>query len=890
MPHLILATKLHIPSAPHILVERSHLLKRLENGLTRSLTLVCAPAGSGKSTLLSYWLRYQGHEARTAWLSLDESDNDLERFVAYLVAGMNRIDKDIGQLTEALLESSQPQTFESLLTPLLNDITHQSDTMILILDDYHVIHNLVIHDALSFLLSHKPQHCHVVIASRHDPPFPLGQMRVRSQLNEIRTSDLNFSHDETTAFFESVVGITLNTQNIQALTTRTEGWVAGLQLAGLALQEREDISDFISRFAGDHTYLVDYLGEEVFNRQSQNVRDFLLKTAILNRLCPTLCDSVTENSNGREILETLRQANLFLIPLDDRREWYRYHHLFADLLFHYLQQTYPDQIAELHHRASIWYEQHKWIDDAIYHASEGQNDEHIADMIEIYGLDRIAQHQFRVMQKYLHRLPDSLFQKRPYLSILQAWNSTALSQPIHEIEKYLKQADAALQRVNDTDLVSRITGQTAMIRGYSARRQHKPTLALQLLEEASRLIPEDDPLIQCFLNLDISGVYWIAGRFSEMENALQRTLTFPYQAGMRVAISNAAGDLAELYLHFGKLRQAIAICEQYINLDDNQAEWMSSPYLYYIYARLGLALYERNEIDSALDILNKTSITAQRIINTTTTIFSLTALTWLKLRQQYPDEAMELWKEVRRVYEKQSLFYDDFEFDYHQVRLWLEQGNIEDASDWAYQYTHTNPDRTNWNIRLDIVLARVRIAEKELDTALHILETALKEAEVHQLNGWLIQGLIVQAIAYDKKRQREKALQSLAHALSLAEPEGYIRTFVDEGAILADLLTELITDYTDFQQPFRFSTAYASKLLAIINQENQVILPLYEELTERELTVLRLVASGLSNQEIADELFVTLGAVKKHNQRIYRKLDVSNRTQAIKRAQELHLL
>ena len=892
MAHAILATKLHIPFVPHVLVERPHLLKRLETGLSRHLTLVCAPAGSGKSTLLSQWIRQHAHEVRTVWVSLDEGDNDLQHFVAYLVAGLRRVDDQIGQVTEALLQAPQVASFETLLTPLLNDIAVLSDPLILILDDYHLIRDLVIHDGVSFLLSHKPQHFHMVIASRHDPPLPLGQMRVRGQLTEIRALDLSFSHDETAEFFESVVGTKLDTQEIAVLEDRTEGWIAGLQLAGLALQGHDNSSEFIANFAGDHTYLVDFLGEEVFNRQTDEVRDFLLKTAILTRFNAALCNAVTQNHNGQPILEYLRHTNLFLIPLDDRREWYRYHHLFADLLLHFIQRTYPEQIPELHRRASIWYEEDNLIDDAIQHALQAQNYEHVADMIQSHGLDRVAQRQFHFMRKCIDELPDTLIQKRPYLSLLLAWDNTSLSRPISEIETYLHKAETALKtiKLNNPHLAKKIKGEAAMIRGYSARRQRQPALALQLLEEASQLIPEEDTLKQCFLNLDISGAYWIAGRFTEMEKALLRTLTFPYQQGMKVAIINAAADLAELYLHFGKLQQAIEICEQYINLDDTQAVWMSSPYLYYVYARLGLALYELNEVDRTLDILNNASIAAQRIVNNTTIILSLTALTWIKLRQGYHTESATLWEKVQQVYEKQPLFYGAAEHDYQQVRLWLAQGNLDAASDWAYHYSQSNPERSNWNIRLDMMLARVRIEEKALDEAIALLAEALSAAEENGLMGWVIQGLIVQAIAYDKKRQPEKARQSLARALSLAEPEGYIRTFVDEGAALADLLAALIANHADFKQDFAFSADYASTLLAIIKQENQEISPLYEPLTDRESTVLRLVASGLSNQEIADELVVTLGAIKKHNQRIYRKLDVSNRTQAVKRARELNLL
>ena len=344
MPHPILATKLHIPRVPHTLVERPYLLERLEAGLARSLTLVCAPAGSGKSTLLSQWLQLPESEKAVVWLSLDDGDNDLERLVAYVVAGLSRVDETIGKVTEALLEASQLDSYEAFLTPLLNDIAAFSRPIVLILDDYHLIHNLVIHDAISFLLTYKPQHFHIVIASRHDPPFPLGQLRVRGQLHEIRARDLGFSKDETADFFQSVVGTKLDTQEIDVLDQHTEGWVAGLQLAGLALQGQDNPSAFIADFGGDHTFIVDYLGAEVFKRQSDDVRAFLLKTAILSRLSPALCNSVAEVENAQDILQQLYRANLFLIPLDDRREWYRYHHLFADLLQHYLRQTYPEEV------------------------------------------------------------------------------------------------------------------------------------------------------------------------------------------------------------------------------------------------------------------------------------------------------------------------------------------------------------------------------------------------------------------------------------------------------------------------------------------------------------------------------------------------------------------
>ena len=415
----ILATKLYIPPPRPKVVLRPRLVERLDEGLHHKLTLISAPAGFGKTTLVSEWVA--SCERATAWLSLDEGDNDLARFLAYLVAALQTIMADMGEGVLAVLQSPQPPPIESMLTALLNEITATPDDFILVLDDYHVMDAQPVDHALTFLLEHLPPQMHLVIATREDPQLPLARLRARGQLTELRAADLRFTPSEAAEFLNRVMGLNLSADDIAALETRTEGWITGLQMAALSMQGRSDTASFIQAFTGSHRFVLDYLVEEVLQRQPEHMRSFLLQTAVLDRLNGSLCDAVTGREDGRGMLETLERGNLFVIPLDDRRQWYRYHHLFADVLQTRLMEEWPDQVSALHRRASVWYEQNGLPSDAIRHALAAEDFERAADLIELAGPVVEESSQTATWLGWVRALPDELVRARPVLSVWYAY-------------------------------------------------------------------------------------------------------------------------------------------------------------------------------------------------------------------------------------------------------------------------------------------------------------------------------------------------------------------------------------------------------------------------------------------------------------------------------------
>jgi LuxR family maltose regulon positive regulatory protein len=418
----LLQTKLYIPqSRPSSsnLILRPRLMERLNEGLSGKLTLLSAPAGFGKTTLVSEWASQS--KTPVAWLSLEETDNDLTRFLGYVIAALQTCYPHLGETVPAMMQSPQPPLLDSLLTILINDIAAIPEDLVLVLDDYHVITSPPIQQALTFLLDHLPSQLHLAITTRADPPFPLARMRARGEMVEIREADLRFTKAETFAFLQQVMNIELSADDLIALHHRTEGWITGLHLAALSMQGSKDAREFVQTFTGGHQYILDYLLEEVFRRQSASSQTFLLQTSILERLCGSLCDAVMGRDDGQTMLETLAQANLFILPLDDERHWYRYHHLFADLLRHRLQQTLPAQWPDLHRRAATWYEQHGFINEAIHHALQAEAYPEAARLVEVNAFTALKQGEVMTVLGWLDRLPQETVHAHPWLSVWHAW-------------------------------------------------------------------------------------------------------------------------------------------------------------------------------------------------------------------------------------------------------------------------------------------------------------------------------------------------------------------------------------------------------------------------------------------------------------------------------------
>lgn len=910
----LLTTKLYIPHPRSDRVLRPRLIARLNEALRRrhKLILISAPAGFGKTTLLSEWS--QGSEGSVAWLSLDEGDNDLTRFLAYFIAALQTIRTDIGKTALTLLHASRPQppAIEAVLTSLVNEISALVNTpstgsepspstssgcnFALVLDDYHLISVQSIHHALTFLLDHLPPSMHLIIASRTDPPLPLARLRIRGELTELRAADLRFRPDEVAAFFNQVMGLSLPVENVVALEARTEGWIAGLQVAALSMQgcDPEHLAEFIQTFTGSHRYLLDYLAEEVLHRQPEKLQTFLLQTAILDRLSGSLCEAVTRQVESQATLERLERANLFIIPLDDERRWYRYHHLFADFLRHRLQQTYPDAVAELHRRASDWYEQYGQITEAIGHALAAPDFERVGSLVEQIAPTMFVRREMTTMKGWLEALPEAQVRARPRLSLAYAWVLLVDGQ-LKAVEPRLRDVESQLQldRIDEEhDPRRAIRGQIAAIRSLAACFRGEVGRAVSFSRQALDDLPADDLYLRSMMTINIAlnltGSYGsnidvaAAGRVLAEAARASQASDDPHTALLTLAL------LAETQIARGQLHRAAETLQQSLQLAERHVLRSDQTWPVACAAiGLGEVLYEWNELDAAAARLQQCLELSETEAGRAAWSIDYLPLAHLYQAQGAPDLAHEMIQRAEQLARQSNITWLKTRAAACRAKLWLRQGNLAAAVAWA--------EECGLKIGADIgyrregeyaTLARVWIAQGKVDQALELLAWLLDVTEAAKLMRSVIEILVIQALALQSQGNTTEAVIALERALVLAEPEGYIRTFVDEGAPLADLLRQAASG--------GISPEYVSRLLAAFAEASDTALPtsqpLVEPLTERELEVLALIAAGMTNQEIGQELIITVGTVKRHLHNIYGKLNVSNRTQAVTRARELNLL
>lgn len=917
----LLTTKLYIPPIRPELVPRPRLIERLNMGLQGKLILISAPAGSGKTTLLSEWIAGCEPHIGVAWVSLDERDNDPAGFLAYLMAACQKIQPNLGEGVLDALQSPRPPPVEDLLTPLLNQINSLPDHLVLVLDDYHLITARPVHEALVFLLDHLPANMHLVIATRSDPPLPLARLRGRGQLTELRQTDLRFTFDEVTEFLNQVMGLTLSVDEVAALAARTEGWIAGLQMAAVSLQGQDmgRVASFIRAFTGSDRYILDYLVEEVLQRQPKRVQTFLLQTAILARLSGPLCDAVVEieeptdrrqedslpghlfaAASGREILEYLERANLFVVPLDDRRAWYRYHRLFADLLRQRLHQLRPELAPTLHRRASAWFEQNGLMAEAIDHAVSAGDFERAADLIEGAAETTLMRSEVATVQSWLEALPDDLVRTRPLLCVHHAWLLLLSGHP-------LDMAEARLQEAIDTDVSGSVSGEVAVFRALIATYQGDTRRSAELARQALELLPEKSlflrSLVAGFLGLN----YFYRGDVVTAGEALEEAVRIGQAVGNLMNTVLALCHLAELSILQGQLHQARAYYNQALELAVDE-QGRPRPIAGIALTGLGNLLQEWNDLEGAAHHVSE-GLELIKHWGEVGAISGYIALARLKQMQGDVKGANDMIQKARQLAIKfDAMEMDDILVAAVQARLWIDQDNLEAASHWV-KARKVAGDADSWvsaeqsdrTLSLAqaieyITLARVYIARDQDDKALAMLAALLQVAERAGWLGFVIEILILQALALQKQGNTLQAIAPLERALSLAEPSAYVRSFIDEGPPMARLLYQAATR--------GIAPAYASKLLAafeteIQGEEKRVIpsapplpstLALIEPLSERELEVLQLIAKGLSNQEIAQRLFISLRTVKWHTSNIYGKLGVKNRTEAAAKARELDLL
>ncbi len=904
MPTSILATKLYIPPPRPKVVSRPRLVERLDEGLHHKLILISAPAGFGKTTLVSEWVA--GCERAVAWLSLDEGDNDLTRFLAYLVAALQTITADMGEGVLTVLQSPQPPPIESMLTILLNEITTIPDHFVLVLDDYHVVDAQPVDHALTFLLEHLPPQVHLVIATREDPQLPLARLRARGQLTELRATDLRFTPSEAAGFLNQVMELNLSTDHIADLETRTEGWITGLQMAALSMQGRSDTASFIQAFTGSHRFVLDYLIEEVLQRQPERARSFLLQTAVLDRLNGSLCDAVTGREDGRGMLETLEHGNLFVIPLDDRRQWYRYHHLFADVLKTRLMDEWPGQLSALHRRASVWYEQNGLPFDAIRHALAGEDFERAADLIERAGHIVEESSQAATWLRWVRALPDDLIRARPVLSVWYAYallgvgEMEAAEARLTDAERWLEPADDVNKRpeypademvVVDEKQFRSLPATIAVARAYHAQTLGDVSGTVKYAQRALDFSPEGEQLRRGQATALLGMTYWASG---DLEAANRTFAHYTMQLRTAGNIPDAISTtcvVAEIRMALGRLREAVSTLERLLQFVVDQGEPMP-PDTADLYRGLGELYREQGDLKAAAQHLLSSKELGEQAELPVWRYRWCIAQARLHETQGDLDGALDLLDEAERRYIMTPL-PNVRPISALKARIWVTQGRLDEAVGWARERGLSVDDDLSYLREFEhLTLARMLIAryrsnreDTSINEAMRLLERLLKAAEEGGRTGSVIEILVLQALAHQAQTNLSLALAPLERALSLAEPEGYVRILVDEGQPMAALLQEAAQHGT--------VPNYASRLQAVFEKaegRTPVTQFLSEPLSERELEVLRLLGTEMSGPEIARTLVVSLSTLRTHTQNIYSKLGVNSRRAAVRRAEEFHLL
>jgi len=854
-------------------------VERLNDGLAAGsrLTLVSAPAGSGKTTLVSEWVAGCGRPA--AWLSLDAGDSDPSRFLTYLIAALRTVAPGIGDGLLAVFGSPQPPPLEAMLTVLLNELVTIPSPVVLVLDDYHVLDAKPVDDALAFLVQHLPPQLHLVIATREDPALPLARLRAQDQLTELRGADLRFTTSEAAGFLNQGMDLDLSADEIAALEARTEGWIAGLQLAAISLQGRADAAGFIASFTGSNRFVLDYLLEEVLQRQPERVQTFLLRTSILGRLCGPLCDAVLldASASGQETLEYLERANLFLVPLDSERRWYRYHHLFGDLLRQRLGQNAVSSggVDEEHLRASEWYEANDLEIEAFQHAAAGHDVERAERLVEGRGMPLHFRGALVPILHWLGSLPTTVLDARPSLWVTYAQALLSSGQNTG-IEPKLQAAERALQDAGTDDLTRDLVGRIASVRAFLVWSPHQVETIIAQSRRALEYLDPDNLPFRTAAALNLGHAYVLLGDRSGARQALTEVTAISAASGNTIyeilgsiglgyiqELDNQLGLAAETY------RRAIELAA-------------GLPFPFVCEAHLGLARvhYQWNDLDAARQHGERSLQLAQQIADTDRPVAWEVLLARLALARGDAAGAAAVLAEADRATRQHDFVLQVADVATAQVLAFLRQGDLPAAAHVAQAH------------ELPLSQARVHLAQGDPTGALAILELYRRRMAEKAWADEELKALVLLAVALDAHGERPRAVEVLDEALALAEPGGFIRIFVDEGAPMARLLHEALSRGISPGYLRRLLAAFPATELgqAVPSRAAAAPIGLAEPLSSRELEVLDLIAAGLTNQQIAARLYVSLHTVKSHARNIYAKLGVSSRTQAIAKGRALGLL
>jgi LuxR family maltose regulon positive regulatory protein len=911
MPTELLKSKLFVPPHRPSRVARPRLVQALQEGLqaNRKLSLISAPAGFGKTTLVVDWLRETG--LPTAWLSLEEADNDLPRFLAYLGAAFQQVDEEIGAPLRSASQSPQLPAVEQLLTGLLNEIAVRTDPLILVLDDLHLITDSAILQGLEFLLHHQPPPLHIVLTTREDPDLPLARLRARDQLTEIRARDLRFTRDEAASFLRGVMGLALSEQDVTALEDRTEGWAAGLQLAGLSMQKQAGLQSFIADFSGSHRHILDYLTDEVLQQQPEDIRSFLMQTSILQRLSGPLCDALTGRKDGARVLAQLEAANLFLIPLDEERRWYRYHRLFSDLLRNQLVRTQPDMIPRLHRCAGRWYEEHGEIQQAIDHALQDIDLARAASLIEQHAFPRLYQGQIAMVLGWFDQLPQAVFESAPILCIGKAWALALMQRGTRrsEIDPVLEAASQALERVNaGGDLRNLVAGHTASLRAFLLRSpwvDETRERLIQLSREAQRLLPIEQKAIRSINDLNIGYAYLGLADLEAARQAFEQALEEGMAGRNFYAAIYGPINLILSALLVGRRAEALQLCDTNIDRFNRVLAGQYFPPIGALYILKGSILLEQDQRAEAQQLVTEglelIRWTGESVAHRTgyTALARMCAI--VGDRSGMTEAVMELEAALPRetLYAgalRHCLSIRHWPQDLQvqlEARAWLSASHIEFSEDALVRSLNpASAAQFELNLNAAYVLACLAKASPgayPMESVQATLERQIQFAQAHGIHNWIVPTAIVQTRLYEAEGKKEKALQALETALRATAPTGLLRVFLDEGESLQPLLTalkpRLMRDPSLVTYAGRLSEAFSAAATKPETREKREAL-----LSARELEVLQNLARGLSYEEIGQQLYLSLNTIQSHVKSIYRKLLVNKRVHAIEKARELKLI
>ena len=915
----LLETKLYIPKWRPALVSRPRLIERLDQGTERKLTLVSAPAGFGKTTLLAEWLAATPASERAAgWVSLDQSDNDPSLFWAYFITALQKVQSDVGESALSLLHSPQPPPIESVLTTLINEIntieddpsTGSGQGFVVVLDDFHVIDAQPVHSAIAFLLDHLPPQMHLVIASRSDPPLPLARLRGRGESTELRAAaDLRFTPDEAAAFLDEVMGLDLSAQDVAALEARTEGWIAGLQLAALSMRGREDVPGFIRAFAGDDRYIVDYLVEEVLQRQPERVRSFLLQTSILDRLSGPLCDAVTGREDGKGVLEALERGNLFVVPLDDKRHWYRYHHLFADVLRAHAMEEQPDRVPTLHRRAAAWLEERGMAAEAIEQARAAGDHETVARLLvaNFEEFQRIG--QYTSISSWSASLPEEMVRKRPRLALIHAAAAVATEdnlQATRRLTSWAEDAISVIEHGRGFDPSDDVDGTVVGFEGLEALKGE--LLALKLIHSARNLPPAEVAEIagQALELLPpghrVRGTLHMIGvglqmELGDMKSALpnlERSVDEARRAQNPTLLAGVLGHRGQVYVAMGRLEEGRRSYEDAL-LAGQKASTEASLLMCSLHTGLADVLLERADLAGATHHAAKALEFAGKSPTRSPVLYARATAAQVLLAADDTKAAIEQLEEVRAFAPSPRFlsFLSSVKF-----KIYCRTGDLDAAADVVRDRELSPNEAVDRDNEEEMTAyARYLVAGGDYGDAAQVLSRVLPIVRGGGRVQHEIHTLVLQALAYEPLGQRALALESLGLATMLGEPGRFNRTFTAEDPVITGLLETLADAVRRGRGPAEAgSPSYLTYLLRETGVRPETAsaqvaaADLAEPLTGREVEILRLIAAGMRNQEIAEHLFISLSTVKRHIANAYGKLGVSHRTEAVARANALNLL